>query len=295
MKIASLLSRVADLVNPALEAAIASDVASLRPLHDAMRYSLLAKGKRIRPALCLASCEAVGGRAEDAVAAATALELVHTYSLIHDDLPCMDDDDFRRGVPTNHRVHGEAMAVLAGDALLTRAFGVLTDGGGPTPPKRTLEMVAALAQAAGAHGMVGGQALDLAAERKTGVELAELREIHTRKTGALFEASCQLGGLAGGANADLLDVLRRFGAAAGYAFQIADDLLDETGSRDDLGKDAGRDRALGKATGPGILGEEESRRVLASLVEEAVKLADGFGESGEGLAALVRFVKDRDR
>jgi geranylgeranyl diphosphate synthase type II len=243
---------------------------------------------------CLASCEAVAGpdAIELALSPAAALELVHTYSLIHDDLPCMDDDDVRRGRPSNHRVHGEALAVLAGDALLTRAFGVLAEAPG-VPAETRIEMVAVLAEAGGSLGMVGGQALDVAAEGDPEIDLPRLQYIHTRKTGALFAAACRLGGLAGGADADALRKLERLGEKAGLAFQVADDLLDELGRAEDLGKAAGRDRERGKATYPRVLGVEESRRRVAQLAAAAGELAEGFGPRGESLRALVRFVAER--
>jgi len=287
---AELLSRAAALVEPALAEAVGQPEGALGRLHESMRYSLLAGGKRLRPALCLAACEAAGGEAGRAVPAAVALELIHTYSLVHDDLPCMDDDDLRRGRPTNHVVYGEAMAVLAGDGLLTRAFGVLATA--DLPAETRVRMVAALAEAAGSRGMVGGQALDLAAEGED-VDLPSLQYIHTHKTGALFSASCRLGGLAAGGTEDALDRLRRYGDRIGLAFQIVDDLLDETATSEQLGKATGKDRGRGKATYPRLLGLAESRRRVEDLAGEARILAESFGAPGEGLAGLARFVVER--
>lgn len=263
-------------------------------LHESMRYSLEAGGKRIRPVLCFASCEAVGGDASLAEAPAAALELVHTYSLVHDDLPCMDDDDFRRGKPSNHRVYGEALAVLAGDGLLTRAFAVLA-AAKEIPAAACVEMVATLAEAAGSAGMVGGQALDVAAEGAGEIDLPTLQFIHTHKTGALFGASCRLGALAGGGDAEAVHRLGRLGEKMGHAFQIADDLLDETGHAEALGKASGRDRARGKATYPRILGVEESRRRIEALTGAAAEIAGSFGAPGEPLLGIVRFVAERSR
>ena len=285
-----LLSRAAALVEPALAGAIGQPEGSLGKLHESMRYSLLAGGKRLRPALCLASCEAAGGEAARAVPAAVALELIHTYSLVHDDLPCMDDDDLRRGRPTNHVVYGEAMAVLAGDGLLTRAFGVLAAA--DLPAGIRVRMVEGLAEAAGSRGMVGGQALDLEAEGQD-VDLPSLQYIHTHKTGALFSASCRLGGLAAGGAEEVLDRLRRFGDRIGLAFQIVDDLLDETATAEQLGKATGKDRERGKATYPRLLGLAESRQRVEDLAGEARALAESFGAPGEGLAGLARFVVER--
>ncbi len=293
----SLLARFGPAVERALARALppAAGDATAR-LHEAMRYSLDAGGKRIRPVLCFAACEAVGGEAAvaRAEAPAAALELVHTYSLIHDDLPCMDDDDFRRGRPSNHRVYGEALAVLAGDGLLTRAFGVLGEAE-ELPAGVRAAMVTVLADAAGAAGMVGGQAADVEAEGRADVDLDALRTIHAHKTGALFGAACRLGGLAGGADAAALERLARFGATLGLMFQIADDLLDETGRSAELRKSSGRDRARGKATYPRVLGVAGSRRCVEELAEQAAGLAGGFGPAGDGLAGLVRFVAGRAR
>ncbi len=285
------LRRAAELLYPALERAVPEEKGALGPLAEAMRYSLRAGGKRLRPALCLASCEAVGGDPALALGPAAALELIHTYSLIHDDLPCMDDDDLRRGRPTNHKVYGEAMAVLAGDGLLTRAFGVLA--GCELPDGARIEAVRILADASGARGMVGGQALDLAAERSEVVDLPTLQYIHTHKTGALIGASCRLGGIAGGASLAQVEELGRYGEKIGLAFQIVDDLLDETADSAQLGKASHKDRERGKATYPGLLGLEESRERVAELSDAAVEIAGAFGVAGQSLEVLARFVGTR--
>jgi geranylgeranyl diphosphate synthase type II len=285
------LDRYRAEIEPALAEAVPEVGGALGRLHEAMRYSVIDGGKRLRPALCLASCEAVGGDAREALAPSVAVELIHAYSLVHDDLPCMDDDDLRRGRPTNHRVYGEATAVLAGDGLLTRAFGVLAEA--DLPAATRVRMVEVLAVAAGSRGMVGGQALDLAAEGSVDVDLPTLQYIHTRKTGALFRAACRLGGFAGGADDAQDERLGRFGEKIGLAFQIVDDVLDETGSAEQLGKSAGKDRSRGKLTYPVLLGLAESRRRVEELGREAEELGRSFGEAGSTLALLARHVVER--
>jgi len=271
-------------------------------LAEAMGYSLLAPGKRLRPLLTLLACEAAGGRPADAVPAACAVEMVHTYSLIHDDLPAMDDDDLRRGLPTCHKKYGEALAILAGDALLTGAFQVLAEG---YPHRTAAVSIAELSRAAGAVGMVGGQVLDLGAEGKvpsTGPPRTadDLEGIHRRKTGALFLAALRLGLLAaqgerpGGPDPAARDALDRFGRAFGLAFQVADDLLDVQGSSDRAGKRVGKDAARGKVTFPGLIGVDESRRRARALYAEAVAALDGLGPPARPLAELAAAVTDRD-
>jgi geranylgeranyl diphosphate synthase type II len=288
----AVLARFAPQVAAALERILPEASGPSKRLFEAMRYSVLGAGKRVRPALCLASCEAVGGDVERATPAAAAIELVHTYSLIHDDLPCMDDDDLRRGRPTNHKVYGEAFAVLAGDGLLTLAFEGLADAEG-IPPAARLEMIHVLAGAAGCRGMVGGQAVDLDSEGPADVDLPTIQFIHTRKTGALFGGACRIGALAGGGGARETALLGRFGEKLGLAFQIADDLLDETGKSEKMGKASGKDRARGKATYPRILGIDESRRRVEELGRIAGDVAAEFGGRGRALAALARFVVER--
>ena len=237
-------------------------------LAEAMRYSLEAGGKRVRPVLCLLAAEAVGGRTEDALPGALALEYIHTYSLIHDDLPAMDDDDLRRGRPTNHKVYGEGHAILAGDGLLTEAFGVLAEG--TDDPARRLEALALLAEAAGWRGMVGGQALDLEGEKLEHYNLDHLRLIHRLKTGALLRASLEMGAVLGGAGPTERQALRAYGEAIGLAFQIQDDILDATATDADLGKRAGKDAGRGKITYPSLLGLDGARRALEEATETAL-------------------------
>jgi geranylgeranyl diphosphate synthase type II len=237
-------------------------------LAEAARYSLEAGGKRVRPVLCMLASEAVGGTAEQALPGALALEYIHTYSLIHDDLPAMDDDDLRRGRPTNHKVFGEGHAILAGDALLTEAFGVLAAA--DLDPIRRAEALVLLAEGAGWRGMAGGQALDLEGERLDSYDLEHLQRIHRLKTGALLRASLEIGAVLGGASpADRL-ALRAYGEAIGLAFQIQDDILDATASDADLGKRAGKDAAKGKITYPSLLGLAGARQALESATETAL-------------------------
>jgi geranylgeranyl diphosphate synthase, type II len=262
-------------------------------IHEAMRYSVFAGGKRLRPMLALLGCEAVGGKAEDAMPAAVALELIHTYSLVHDDLPAMDDDDYRRGRPTCHKVYGEAVAILAGDALLTHAFHVLTDPAtSAVPAARRLQMIAEISAAAGSVGMVGGQTMDIQAEGKT-LDPATLLTLHSKKTGALLRASLRVGGMAGGADDAALASLTRYGEHVGLAFQIVDDILDIEGSSAEMGKTAGSDLRKHKATYPGVFGLEASRNEAAKLLADAREAVRPLGDAGAVLAALADFVGRR--
>jgi len=262
-------------------------------LAEAMRYSVLAGGKRLRPVLCLLAAEACGGDPEAALPAACALELVHTYSLVHDDLPAMDDDDLRRGRPTCHKAFDEATAVLAGDGLLTLAFEVLAAG--IRPAGAALACVRALAEAAGPSGMVGGQMADLQAEGRDGATVDALEAIHRRKTGALLRAALRMGGLAAGAPATSLEALDRYGRAVGLAFQIVDDLLDVQGDEAKLGKRVGKDSGLGKWTYPALLGVDESRLRAKQLADEAVAALAPLGPGGDRLRALAVDLLERDR
>jgi geranylgeranyl diphosphate synthase type II len=275
------------------------------PIAAAMAYSLLAPGKRLRPLLAMLACEAAQGPADNALPAACAVEMVHTYSLVHDDLPAMDDDDLRRGQPTCHKKFGEALAILAGDALLTAAFEVLAAG---CPARTAAVSCLELARGAGAVGMVGGQTLDLVAEGRIegpdrgdtdrGIN-AGLHDLHDRKTGALFRAAMRLGIHAGqgertgGADPELLAAADRYAAAFGLAFQVTDDLLDVESTADKAGKRVGKDASRGKLTYPGLLGVEESRRKAAELGEQAMAAAHALGS--RLLAELARFVVRRDR
>lgn len=276
-------------------------------LAESMRYSLLAPGKRLRPLLVLMAAEACGGKVGDAMPAACAVEMIHCYSLIHDDLPAMDDDDLRRGRPTNHKVYGEAVAILAGDALLTRAFEILARD--IQPPQVAAACCATLGQAAGAAELVGGQADDILGEKghakqngsgrpgpaSTEAMLAGLESIHRRKTGSLFLVSLRLGALTAGADGRQMKLLDEYGERLGLAFQIADDLLDVQGNEGAVGKRVGKDADRGKLTFPGLLGADESQRRAERLVAEACDLVEALGPAAEPLAALARYVVERDR
>ncbi len=261
-------------------------------IHEAMRYSVFAGGKRLRPVLCLAAAEACGGEAEEALRPACAVELVHTYSLIHDDLPCMDDDDLRRGRPTSHKVFGEAVAVLAGDALLTEAFAIIarTPGGRRHRPG---DFVAELARAADSRRLIGGQVMDLEAEGAT-LTRARLVRIHEAKTAALLTAALRLGGMAAGAAPAVMDALTDFGRHLGLAFQVIDDLLDVTQSSETLGKTAGKDAAARKATFPAIVGLQKSRAEARRLTRHALAALESLPRDAPRLEALARYLLDRE-
>jgi geranylgeranyl diphosphate synthase type II len=257
-------------------------------LAEACRYAVFSGGKRLRPLVCLLVAEACGGKVDDALASAAALELVHCYSLAHDDLPAMDDDDFRRGRPTCHKVHGEAMAILAGDALLTRAFEVIARH---APRAAAVEIAAELGSAAGVAGMVGGQAADLLGEREAPSE-ATVRAIHEKKTGALFRASARIGALCAGADAPLLAAAAGFGTALGLCFQVVDDLLGRHGDPSRTGKPVGKDDERGKQTYPAAIGESAARARAAALTESARAHAAAFPRPSE-LELLVLRLRER--
>ncbi len=282
------------LVDKTLRAYLPCEDTLPASLHKAMRYSVFAGGKRIRPMLMIAACEAVGGDAARVLPAACALELIHTYSLIHDDLPAMDDDDFRRGQPTNHKVFGEAIAILAGDALLTEAFILLSNPAlSPEVDASTqLKVIHTLSRCAGSLGMVGGQVVDMESEGSE-VDFPTLEYIHTHKTGALILAAIQCGGLIGGADESALRALTTYGEAAGLAFQIADDVLDIVGDQDALGKDIGSDQARAKATYPAQLGVEGARARALELRDLAVKALDPLNDAAEPLRQIAHFIVDR--
>jgi len=285
-----------------VEAALDDSLGPERPesLREAMRYSLLAGGKRLRPILCLAACELAGGDPALAMPTAVALEMIHTMSLIHDDLPAMDNDDLRRGRPTNHKVYGDAVAILAGDALLTRAFEMVALRSPGVPADRLLKVVGELSLVSGAPGLVGGQVVDLECEGKE-VDLETLEYIHLHKTGALLKACVITGALIGGADEDQLNSLRTYARGIGLAFQIVDDILDVTASSDVLGKTAGKDLIADKTTYPKLLGLEESRERAKTLIQEAktsldaFQPADGSSVQAAPLLALADYVIGRDR
>ena len=260
-------------------------------LHRAMRYSIFAGGKRLRPILCLAAAEACGGSDEAAMPLACALECIHTYSLIHDDLPCMDDDDLRRGKPTNHVVFGEAIAVLAGDALLTSAFEIGTKAhGSPRYPHRTL--VQEIADASGSLKLIAGQVADLEGEGRK-LSIHQLKYIHERKTSALLRCAVRLGGMSANATPAKLRALSDFGSSIGLAFQVIDDILDVTQTSEQLGKTAGKDQAVDKATYPSMVGLERSRKIAGKLTRNARESLSVFNGKAKALEALTDYLIER--
>lgn len=262
-------------------------------LIEAMRYAALGGGKRVRPFLVMQSANLFNVAEESALRAAAAVEMVHCYSLVHDDLPAMDDDDMRRGQPTCHVAFGEATAILAGDALLTKAFEVLSDERTHTDPNVRVQLVAALSGAAGEHGMVGGQMLDLMAETMD-LDVDEITRLQQMKTGRLIAVSCAMGGILGHASPQAATALRAYAHDLGLAFQIADDLLDVEGSVDAVGKQTGKDAAAGKATFVSLLGIEAARNQAQMLAAQSAQHLEIFGKKGEFLAELATFVVERD-
>jgi geranylgeranyl diphosphate synthase, type II len=283
--------RLAARIDAGLERYSQFDEGCPAELSAAIRYALLAPGKRLRPRLVLLAATVCGGAIDDALTAACAVEMIHTYSLVHDDLPAMDDDDLRRGRPTCHKVYGEAIGILVGDALLARAFEIMATD--VRPADRAARCCAVLGHAAGATALVGGQASDLAGG-VTGDDIPSLESIHRRKTGALITASLELGGICAGATPPQLAALKTYGQNLGLAFQITDDLLDVSGSQDAMGKRIAKDADRGKATYPQLLGIEASRDRAAALVEEACQAVTLFGPLGKPLVDLATFVRDRN-
>jgi len=278
-----------------IDAALEDAVVTVQPepICQAMRYSLLSGGKRLRPILCLASCELAGGGRELATPTACGLEMLHTASLIHDDLPAMDNDDFRRGRPSNHKVYGEGMALLAGDALLAYALEFILDHTRGVPAERLLRVMHTLIHHVGVAGLVGGQAVDLQCEGAADVDLATLEFIHTRKTGALVEAAVVTGAILAGADDDLIDRLARYARGVGLAFQIIDDVLDVTGSEKELGKTPHKDARSCKATYPALLGVAESRRQASALIDAATAELAPLRERAGALLAVADFIRTR--
>ncbi|MFW5487112.1 MAG: polyprenyl synthetase family protein [Desulfovibrio sp.] len=263
-------------------------------LKEAMQYSLMAGGKRIRPVICLLWAELFGVKREHALPFAASIEMIHTYSLIHDDLPAMDDDDLRRGKPSNHKVFGEATAILAGDGLLTEAFVSMFEASTDIPAANILDASRLLAQAAGAGGMVGGQDLDMLFTDAEEVGIAELKQMHAMKTGAILQASCTCGTALAGAQEKDRQNAHTYGTMIGAAFQIVDDILDIVGDEKTLGKPVGSDVGMGKATYPSLLGLEESRELAAKYVEKAKECLAGYtGEQAETLGDLAQYIVDR--
>ena len=283
------------VVEDALDLALPGETEWPATIHRAVRYSLFAGGKRIRPLLVIAAAEAAGGDADDAMPLACAVEMIHTYSLVHDDLPAMDDDDLRRGKPTSHKVFGEAIAILAGDALLTRAFHLMTVLPPEAPAdavRRRLTAAAVLGEAAGTTGLIGGQVMDLESEGKT-VDAAGLERLHRAKTGALLAACVRGGGILAGASSEDLARLGAYASAVGLAFQVVDDVLDATADDAALGKTAGKDAKAGKATYVSVHGLDGARRITDTLLAEARGALAPLGDRGRVLAALADLIVER--
>jgi len=291
--LSAYLATRTESVNAALDRFLPSEKTKPATIHKAMRYSLFAGGKRMRPAVLLAAAAACGGKEADAMPLACAVECIHTYSLIHDDLPAMDNDDFRRGKPTNHKVFGEGIAVLAGDALLTQAFEIAAQAKGWQRYSHK-DLILELAIASGSLQLVAGQVADLEGEGKK-LSVSELRYIHERKTSALLCCSVRLGGMSANCTPVQLQALTDFGYNVGLAFQVIDDILDVTQTSEQLGKTAGKDVAVQKATYPAIVGLEKSRKIAAQLTAKAFAALKPFKGKAVALEALAEYLLKRDR
>jgi geranylgeranyl diphosphate synthase type II len=287
------LARSTASVNGALDRFLPSAKTRPATIHQAMRYSLFAGGKRMRPALCLAAASACGASEAAAMPLACSVECIHTYSLIHDDLPAMDDDDYRRGKLTSHKVFGEGVAILAGDALLTQAFEIAAQCRG-WPRYSHQAVLLELARAAGSLQLIAGQVADLEGEGKK-LSASQLRYIHERKTSALLCCSVRLGGMSGDCSSAQLEALTRFGYNVGLAFQVIDDILDVTQTSENLGKTAGKDTQAQKATYPAIVGLQKSRKIAAQLTTRAFAALKPFGKKAAALEALAEYLLKRDR
>ncbi|XP_031387666.1 geranylgeranyl pyrophosphate synthase, chloroplastic-like isoform X3 [Punica granatum] len=286
------MARKVAAVNEALDAAV--PLHAPLTIHEAMRYSLLAGGKRLRPIFCIAASELVGGTQSKAMPTACALEMIHTMSLIQDDLPCMDNDDLRRGKPTNHKVYGEAIAILTSDSLLALAIEHCTEKANGMNPILIVRAIQEIARLAGAKGIVAGQEADIRSEGISNVDLKELEFIHQHKTAALFEASVVLGAIIGGGSSKEVEKLRNFGRTAGLLFQVVDDILDVTKSTQELGKTAGKDLVAGKVTYPKLLGIDKSREYAEELVREALGQLTGFDpDKAAPLVGLINYAANR--
>ncbi|HXI04013.1 MAG TPA: farnesyl diphosphate synthase [Candidatus Saccharimonadales bacterium] len=280
-------------IDETLDRLTSEDHVAPQAIREAVRYAVLGNGKRLRPVLVLASGRAVGGREEELLQPACALEMIHAFSLVHDDLPALDDDDLRRGRATVHVRFGEAVAVLAGDALLNLAFQTLARfPEGDAFAQRKIAAIGVLGEAVGLSGMIGGQAMDLEFEEKP-ASADEIRTIHRLKTGALITASCAAGGILGGGSAGQIGALERYGRALGLAFQITDDILDVEGTAEEIGKSPGKDQRAGKATFPSVHGLARSREMAEESVAEALSALDPFGEGGRLLAEIAAAVVSR--
>ena len=288
--IEAYLSRRAAEVNQRLESLVPSEMTPPANLHRAMRYSLLAGGKRLRPVLVLMAGEALGAATDDLMPAACAMEMIHTYSLIHDDLPAMDNDDLRRGRPTCHKAFGEAVAILAGDALLTRAFEVLAAEAPGGDVDRQIRVIKEVAAAAGTvNALIGGQVADIENEGRQ-VTDSTLEYIHRSKTGAMIRSSVTIGGIIAGGDNNQIETLRQYGEKIGLAFQVADDILDVTSTSEQLGKTPGKDMAARKATYPALHGVAQSENRARQLVGEAIEIISALGPSAYKLKEMASFI-----
>lgn len=293
MSLSDQLKNYATVVDKALADYLPGADVYPSTIHEAMRYSIFAGGKRLRPILTIAAAETVGGRMEEVLPVACALEMIHTYSLVHDDLPAMDNDDFRRGRPTSHKVYGEAMAILVGDALLTQAFEVIAGTANKVSPDKVNQVTLEIARAAGSLGLIGGQVVDTLSENKT-VDGQVLEYIHRHKTGALFKAAIRAGAILSGATAEQLTALTIYAEQMGLAFQIKDDLLDIEGDQNKIGKPVGSDVKNKKATYPSLYGLAEARQMANLAAAEAVAALEIFGPKAEFLRSIMHFIINRD-
>ncbi|MDS1030098.1 polyprenyl synthetase family protein [Bacillota bacterium LX-D] len=294
MNLKLYLQQRKDIINQALEQQLPSNEQYPQNIYKAMRHSIFAGGKRIRPILTLATCELISDDYERAIPAACAIECIHTYSLIHDDLPAMDNDDYRRGVPTCHKVYGEAIAILAGDALLTYAFQILAEDQlvSNYNPAVAIRLIHEISSACGPFGLIGGQVLDIESENKK-VDEQTLKYIHQNKTGALITTSIRAGAILGGATEEQLDALTSYGKFLGLAFQITDDILDIEGSIENLGKQPGSDLKNSKVTFPAVYGLEEAKVRANKAVEDAIDSLHIFGDKSACLKNLAKFILER--
>jgi len=281
------------ITEAALDASLAPTCPENELIVESMKYSLMAGGKRVRPMLCFAATEMFGGDIEAAKPTAVALEMIHTMSLIHDDLPAMDNDDFRRGKPTNHKLYGDDVAILAGDALLSEAFHYVASETKGVPAERVVKVLAALGQSVGAVGLAGGQVLDLKSEGKPDVGMDTLTWIHTHKTAALLKAAVSCGAILAGATDEQVKQCEVYALKIGLAFQVADDILDVTASSEELGKTAGKDEEVDKTTYPKLLGLERSKEVAQELVDEAKGALKDYGEAAAPLNGLADYIINR--
>ncbi len=292
--LASYLSQQKGIIDAAIDKMVPREDEHPRVLHTAMRYSLFAGGKRIRPILALAGASLVGGESAAALPLAVAIECIHTYSLIHDDLPAMDNDDMRRGKPTAHKVYGEAIAILAGDALLNLAFEILVSESTLRTCRhdRLLKVIACLSRASGSFGLIGGQVVDMLSEGQK-VESKDVDFIMKAKTAELISASMKCGAIFGGGNAEEVECLCQFGEKLGIAFQIRDDILDHEGDSSELGKTVGKDQKAGKATYPSVLGLADAKARMVQEIDAAMKLLDGFGDNALYLRLIASYIGER--